>query len=192
MIVGLVGVIGALLLGAAFLVLPGMVVDHDLGTGHVAPTDRLAAINNVRTTLLQAVASVVLFFGAHATWRQFRVSQDTLSITREGHLTEQFGWPSTSLAATSWIYASAACTRCGGLPSTRHATAMRSSQRWPRSCGCTSHGHLSDRRCRPPTPTSTPSHRWRPGAGQPARTDRPGLAVLPLRPPRSVAQLEPH
>jgi hypothetical protein len=90
-VLGLVGAAGVLLLGVAFIELPGMVVDHDLGTGHVAPQDRLTAINDVRTTLLQAVAGVVLFFGAYATWRQLRVSQDTLRITREGHLTEQFG-----------------------------------------------------------------------------------------------------
>lgn len=90
-IVGLVVVVGVFVLGVAFIELPGMVVDHDLGTGHVAPQDRLTAINDVRTTLLQAVAGVVLFFGAYATWRQLRVSQDTLRVTQEGHLTEQFG-----------------------------------------------------------------------------------------------------
>lgn len=90
-VVGLVGAVGVLLLGIAFIELPGMIVDHDLGAGHVAPQDRLSAINNVRTTLLQTAAGVVLFFGAYATWRQLRVSQDTLRITTEGHLTEQFG-----------------------------------------------------------------------------------------------------
>lgn len=89
--VGLGVVVGVALLGVAFLELPGMVVDHDLGAGHVAAQDRLTAINDVRTTLLQATAGVVLFFGAYATWRQLRVSQDTLRITQEGHLTEQFG-----------------------------------------------------------------------------------------------------
>ncbi|WP_223297406.1 pentapeptide repeat-containing protein [Catenulispora acidiphila] len=82
---------GALMFGIGFIVLPGMVVDHDLGAGHVAPQDRLTAINNVRTTLLQTAAGVALLFGAYATWRQLRVSQDTLRITQEGHLTEQFG-----------------------------------------------------------------------------------------------------
>lgn len=90
-IVGFVVAVGVVLLGVAFVELPGMVVDHDLGAGRVAPQDRLAAINDVRTTLLQATAGVVLFIGAYATWRQLRVSQDTLRITQEGHLTEQFG-----------------------------------------------------------------------------------------------------
>lgn len=89
-VVVLVAAVGMLLLGTAFIELPGMIVAHDLGTGHVAPQDRLSAINNVRTTLLQTAAGVVLFFGAYATWRQLRVSQDTLRITSEGHLTEQF------------------------------------------------------------------------------------------------------
>ena len=90
-VVGLLGALGVLLLSIAFVELPGMIVGHDLGAGHVSPQDRLTAINNVRTTLLQTAAGVVLFFGAYATWRQLRVSQDTLRITTEGHLTEQFG-----------------------------------------------------------------------------------------------------
>jgi hypothetical protein len=87
----LAGAAIALVFGIAFIVLPGIVVSHDLGAGHVAPQDRLTAINNVRTTLLQTAAGVALLFGAYATWRQLRVSQDTLRITQEGHLTEQFG-----------------------------------------------------------------------------------------------------
>lgn len=90
-VIGLAGAVGVLLLGIAFVELPGMIVGHDLGAGHVSPQDRLSAINSVRTTLLQIAAGVVLFFGAYATWRQLRVSQDTLRITTEGHLTEQFG-----------------------------------------------------------------------------------------------------
>lgn len=89
--VGLMAAGGLLVLGIAFVELPGMVVDHDIGAGHVAAQDRLTAINSVRTTLLQGAAGVVLFFGAYATWRQLRVSQDTLRLTQEGHLTEQFG-----------------------------------------------------------------------------------------------------
>ena len=86
--VGLIAAAGLVLLGIAFVELPGMVVDHDLGVGYVTAQDRLTAINSVRTTLLQGAAGLVLFFGAYATWRQLRVSQDTLRLTQEGHLTE--------------------------------------------------------------------------------------------------------
>jgi hypothetical protein len=81
----LVGLAGIGLLVAALILLPGIVVDHDLGQRQIGSQDRLTAINNVRATLLQTTAGIVLFFGAYATWRQLRVSQDTLRITQEGH-----------------------------------------------------------------------------------------------------------
>ncbi|MEV5878333.1 pentapeptide repeat-containing protein [Streptomyces sp. NPDC052101] len=77
-------------LGVVLLVLPGLVVDHDLAGGHLAAADRLSAVNNVRATLLQAVGGAVVLFGAYATWRQLRVSQDGLNATREGHITDRF------------------------------------------------------------------------------------------------------
>ncbi|GGR21795.1 hypothetical protein GCM10010168_44360 [Actinoplanes ianthinogenes] len=82
--------LGVVLLGAALVLLPGMVVDHDLGGRPVTAQERLTAINNVRGTLLQTTAGIVVFLGALATWRQLRVSQATLRITQEGHLTGQF------------------------------------------------------------------------------------------------------
>lgn len=72
------------------LVLPGMVVEHDLAGAHLAAADRMNAVNNVRTTLLQAVGGAVVLFGAYATWRQLRVSQDGLNATREGQVTDRF------------------------------------------------------------------------------------------------------
>ncbi|WP_228044138.1 pentapeptide repeat-containing protein [Streptomyces ferrugineus] len=77
-------------LGVVLLILPGLVVDHDLAGGHLAAADRLKAVNNVRTTLLQAVGGAVVLFGAYATWRQLRVSQDGLNATREGNITDRF------------------------------------------------------------------------------------------------------
>ncbi|MGW0994621.1 pentapeptide repeat-containing protein [Streptomyces sp. NPDC002520] len=77
-------------LGFVLLVLPGLMVDHDLAGGHLAAADRLNAVNNVRTTLLQALGGAVVLFGACATWRQLRVSQDGLSATREGNITDRF------------------------------------------------------------------------------------------------------
>ncbi|MFE2068489.1 pentapeptide repeat-containing protein [Streptomyces sp. NPDC059467] len=77
-------------LGAVLLVLPGLVVDHDLAGGHLSAADRLNAVNNVRTTLLQAVGGTVVLFGAYATWRQVRVGQDGLNAAREGNITDRF------------------------------------------------------------------------------------------------------
>lgn len=72
------------------VVLPGMVVDHDLAGAHLAAADRMNAVNNVRTTLLQAIGGAVVLFGAYATWRQVRVSQDGLNASREGNVTDRF------------------------------------------------------------------------------------------------------
>ncbi|WP_320775825.1 hypothetical protein [Streptomyces sp. CRN 30] len=69
---------------------PGAVVDHDLAGASVAAQDRLTAVNDVRTTLLQAVGGVVVLFGAYATWRQLCVSQDGLRATQEGYVTDRF------------------------------------------------------------------------------------------------------
>jgi hypothetical protein len=83
-----VTVLGALSVG--LLVLPGLVVDHDLAGGRLAAADRLNAVNTVRSTMLQAIGGAVVLFGAYATWRQLRVSQDGLNATREGHVTDRF------------------------------------------------------------------------------------------------------
>jgi hypothetical protein len=84
----MLGVLAAL--GVVLLIIPGLVVDHDLAGGHITAADRLNAVNNVRTTLLQAVGGAVVLFGAYATWRQVRVSQDGLNATREGQVTDRF------------------------------------------------------------------------------------------------------
>ncbi|WP_253914203.1 pentapeptide repeat-containing protein [Streptomyces mayonensis] len=87
---GLLTVAGLAVLGTVFVVLPGVVVDHDLAGAHVAAQDRLTAVNDVRTTLLQVVGGLVVLFGAYATWRQLRVSQDGLRATQEGYVTDRF------------------------------------------------------------------------------------------------------
>ncbi|MER5280606.1 pentapeptide repeat-containing protein [Streptomyces sp. NPDC002809] len=73
------------------VVLPGLVVDHDLAGARIGAADRVGAVNNVRTTLLQAVGGAVVLFGVYATWRQLRVNQEGLNATREGHFTDRFG-----------------------------------------------------------------------------------------------------
>ncbi|MFF8873351.1 pentapeptide repeat-containing protein [Streptomyces massasporeus] len=87
---GLLAGAGLAILGTVFVVLPGVVVDHDLAGASVAAQDRLKAVNDVRTTLLQVVGGLVVFFGAYATWRQLRVSQEGLRATQEGYVTDRF------------------------------------------------------------------------------------------------------
>jgi hypothetical protein len=84
-------VAGLLLLAATVWYLPGVVVDHDLTGARVEPKERLSAVNNVRTTLLQAVGGLAIFAGAYVTWRQMRVGQEGLHATREGQITDRFG-----------------------------------------------------------------------------------------------------
>lgn len=87
---GLLAGAGLVILGTVFVVLPGVVVDHDLAGVSVAAQDRLKAVNDVRTTLLQTVGGLVVLFGAYATWRQLRVSQEGLRATQEGYVTDRF------------------------------------------------------------------------------------------------------
>ncbi|KUO05450.1 hypothetical protein AQJ67_06720 [Streptomyces caeruleatus] len=96
-------------LGVVLVVVPGVVVDHDLGGASVAAQDRLKAVADVRTTLLQAVGGMVVLFGAYATWRQLRVSQDTLRATQEGHVTDRFSTAVDQLGSDKLE------TRIGGL-----------------------------------------------------------------------------
>lgn len=77
-------------LAVVVVVLPSLVVERDLDGARITAAERLGAVNNVRTTLVQAVAGAVVLFGAYATWRQLRVNQDGLNATREGHITDRF------------------------------------------------------------------------------------------------------
>ncbi|MFF7916120.1 pentapeptide repeat-containing protein [Streptomyces cyaneofuscatus] len=105
----LAGTAAAAVLGAVLVALPGVVVDHDLAGASVAAQDRLKAVNDVRTTLLQAVGGMVVLFGAYATWRQLRVSQDGLRATQEGYVTDRFSRAVDQLGSDKLE------TRIGGL-----------------------------------------------------------------------------
>ncbi|MFG3028551.1 pentapeptide repeat-containing protein [Streptomyces sp. NPDC048253] len=105
----LAGAAGLAVLGAVLVLLPGVVVDHDLAGASVPAQDRLKAVNDVRTTLLQAVGGVVVLFGAYATWRQLRVSQDGLRATQEGYVTDRFSTAVDQLGSDKLE------TRIGGL-----------------------------------------------------------------------------
>ncbi|WP_344076432.1 pentapeptide repeat-containing protein [Streptomyces crystallinus] len=87
---GLLAGAGLVILGTVFVILPSVVVDHDLAGASVAAQERLKAVNDVRTTLVQVVGGLVVLFGAYATWRQLRVSQDGLRATQEGYVTDRF------------------------------------------------------------------------------------------------------
>ncbi|WP_078969454.1 pentapeptide repeat-containing protein [Streptomyces cyaneogriseus] len=84
------GAAGLAVLGVVFVVLPGVVVDHDLAGASVAAQERLKAVNDVRTTLLQVLGGLVVLTGAYAAWRQLRVSQEGLRLTQEGYITDRF------------------------------------------------------------------------------------------------------
>nr|WP_208903805.1 pentapeptide repeat-containing protein [Streptomyces incarnatus] len=103
------GTAGLAVLGAVLVLLPGVVVDHDLAGASVPAQDRLTAVNDVRTTLLQAVGGMVVLFGAYATWRQLRVSQDGLRATQEGYVTDRFSRAVDQLGSDKLE------TRIGGL-----------------------------------------------------------------------------
>lgn len=105
----LAGAAGLAALGAMLVVVPGVVVEHDLAGASVAAPDRLKAVNDVRTTLLQAVGGMVVLFGAYATWRQLRVSQDGLRATQEGYVTDRFSTAVDQLGSDKLE------TRIGGL-----------------------------------------------------------------------------
>ncbi|GAA4704752.1 pentapeptide repeat-containing protein [Streptomyces youssoufiensis] len=101
--------VGLAVLGAVLVVLPGVVVDYDLVGEGVAAQDRLKAVNDVRTTLVQAVGGMVVLFGAYATWRQLRVSQAGLRATQEGYVTDRFSTAVDQLGSDKLE------TRIGGL-----------------------------------------------------------------------------
>ncbi|MDG9700872.1 pentapeptide repeat-containing protein [Streptomyces sp. DH37] len=97
------------LLAVVVLYLPGAVVDHDLAGARIGPKDRLGAVNDVRGTLLQAVAGLAVLAGAYVTWRQVRVGQEGLRATREGQVTDRFG------LAVEQIGSDSPAVRIGGL-----------------------------------------------------------------------------
>ncbi|MFD3554401.1 hypothetical protein ACFWWA_20215 [Streptomyces goshikiensis] len=76
-------------LAVVVVALPGLVVERDLGGARISAAERLAAVNNVRTMLVQAVGGAVVLLGAYATRRQLRVNQEGLNATREGHITDR-------------------------------------------------------------------------------------------------------
>ncbi|MEU7870453.1 pentapeptide repeat-containing protein [Dactylosporangium sp. NPDC049140] len=89
-VVGLMVLVAAAAGLAAVLFLPPVVVDHDLGRTAVTANERLTAVNNVRTVLLQALGAVILGLGAYATWRRLRINEEELRLSRSGQTTERY------------------------------------------------------------------------------------------------------
>ena len=90
----LAGIIVALfvcLIVCATTILPRLVVELDLQGQPIAVTDKLRAINDARTSILQAIAGVALLTGAYAAWRRLKVNEEELRATRDGTITERFG-----------------------------------------------------------------------------------------------------
>jgi hypothetical protein len=81
----LAGMVALVVVLACVLIIPQWLVRWELGTP--APTlsaaDRVKAINDVRTTLLQGIGGAVLLLGAYFTFRQ-------LAIAQQGQVTERF------------------------------------------------------------------------------------------------------
>lgn len=81
------GWIGALVLvllaGAVVVLLPGMLVTRDAAGLSLTGAERVGAVNQVRTTLLQGLGGAVLIAGVVVAWRQ-------LQVAREGQVTERF------------------------------------------------------------------------------------------------------
>ncbi|WP_433077106.1 pentapeptide repeat-containing protein [Dactylosporangium sp. CA-052675] len=75
---------------ASVLLLPPFVVDHDLGRTSVGANERLTAINNARTVLLQALGAVILALGAYATWHRLRINEEELRLSRSAQTTERY------------------------------------------------------------------------------------------------------
>ncbi|MET7329497.1 pentapeptide repeat-containing protein [Nonomuraea sp. NPDC005650] len=78
---------------ACALFLPRYVLAWDLGTAK-PPDDYAAAVNDIRTALLQGVGGLVLLIGAYLTWRQ-------LKLSRHGQATESFAAAITHLGDPS-------------------------------------------------------------------------------------------
>jgi hypothetical protein len=63
------------------------------GMATFKPQKLTKAKNDMRATLLQGIAGLLLVAGAVATSRQIRTSRDQLRLDREGQITDRFGKP---------------------------------------------------------------------------------------------------
>jgi hypothetical protein len=77
---------------ACVLVIPPWLLRWELGVSAdtLVAVDRAKAINDIRTTLLQAIGGAVLLLGAFFTYRQLQTGRDQLLTAQQGQVTERF------------------------------------------------------------------------------------------------------
>ena len=89
------------LIGAAVLslvlLLPRYLLSWDLAGSAVRPGDRAAAVNAIRSTLLQGLAGLAVLVGVFFTWRQLQVSRQGQVTDRYTRAIEQLGQDSPEL-----------------------------------------------------------------------------------------------
>jgi len=79
-----------ILLGC-ILTFPGYLVDRDLGASEtLVPAQRLKAVNDVRTTLLQGLAGLFFLVTAFYTGRQLKISRQQLRVSEDQQIAERF------------------------------------------------------------------------------------------------------
>jgi uncharacterized protein YjbI with pentapeptide repeats len=76
------------LLALVIYALPVLLVRSDGDS--LTPAERLKAENDIRTTLVQALAGAILLAGLYFTARTLHVNTRTLEVNREGQITERF------------------------------------------------------------------------------------------------------
>jgi hypothetical protein len=89
----LIGLLTATLLAivvAAFGALPGRLLGLSPASGRLSANEHILAEGAIRTALLQAVAGVLLVFGAVTAWRQMLIARGQQRVGRRVAVTEAF------------------------------------------------------------------------------------------------------
>jgi hypothetical protein len=81
----LAGLAALLVVLACVLIIPRWLVGWELGAPArtLTATEKLNAINDVRSTLLQGIGGLILLAGAAATWRQIQISREQMNRTHQ-------------------------------------------------------------------------------------------------------------
>ena len=86
------------------LLLPRYLLSWDLAGSAVKPGDQAAAVNAIRSTLLQGLAGLAVLVGVFFTWRQLQVNRQGQVTDRYTRAIEQLGQDSPELRVGA-IYA---------------------------------------------------------------------------------------
>ena len=94
----LVAILILLLFLACVALLPALVIRVDVGSSRVSAmsaSEYAAAVNSIRSSLLQGLAGVAVLFSAYGAWRQLghniEVSRSQRTLDRLGQISERFG-----------------------------------------------------------------------------------------------------